>query len=1225
MDEMLIKDGKLVENKIEITTLREELSGLAEQAANNLVNIEDKGKEIELLKNELGGIYNSEGFRFILRPIWTALYEARGLSRLAGLVLRRSFWFMVSVALTPVFLFLSLFFVLEHIIWVIFAPLLRKIAPKRKLVSIKDGKISLVIPNYNGIACLSECLPSVFAAQGFTDGQNEVLVVDDGSKDDSVDFIKNNFPSVRLIQNKKNKGFGFTCNRGIKAARNEIIVLINNDIILTKDFLAPLLAHLEDESVFAVTPKLYAWDKKTFVWGMHMGHFEKGYVRLWNESETGNGDRVHHASPTIFAIGGAMAFRKRDFLWLGGFDGIYRPNCWEDIDISYHAWKRGLKVIYEPSSMMFHKGRATLTYERPKEIKNELLFTWKNITDARILKNHLNLLPWNLYCNGADFLKGLFWALNYIPQAMLHRLLCRAFTLEFNDRKIFNKVMLNYKNFCKRRFKDPAREKPNVLIISRFLPYPLNAGGKIRIHTLVKLLADRYNFILLSLFDHENELQYIPKLKEVFTEVYPVIARSPWNMNFSSQPFYPNLYKIGYSYNEDLIDKLKEIENERPVDIVHIESNELLYLLDYLKYTPAVYTEHDISILSLRDSYYKKKNIFSFFDHLKKVHFHFSQFKKSDKIITLSREDEKILKEFSPEADINLIPTGVNLQHFSLNVNPKGANKLVFVGHYRHYPNEDAMVYFAKKVFPLIRKKVPEAELLLVGSDPTEAIKDISRNKNIRLIGGVADVKPYLDKADVFVNYIRKSAGIKGKVLEAMAVGVPVVSTKSGSSGINAKPEKEILFADSPRGFARQVIRLLKDEGLRKKIVSNARVLAENEYDWIKIKDKLDKLYRSMLSVASLEGTDDPLIDKIIDNANSYVEHKINKLNGNLIKPQDGPEELHLELTYNCNSRCIMCDLWDYNSRSVRKGCHELSLDEIRHFVEGSRMLRNLKTVVFSGGEPFLRHDLVDLCGFFSKYSPDASIGILTNGLDTETILSKGKEVLDKFSPKSLWLGSSLDGIGQEHDRIRGKEGAFTALQKTIERCKKELPGVDLSTTFTLTPYNVGQLIPAKEFADSEGTHFYAQFVVPKEARGEFVWTPQNLNFAEKEIKRVIRDIVNKADKQTLLNAIDKVKEKNVIPDLYYWSHLLSYQTSPQRFFKKCVSGGKFAMFNPYGDLFFCPTHKNISIGNIKEENFDDLWMSQKAEHMRNFIKEGNCHCWLVCIVFPVLEKALSS
>ena len=1233
MDEVFIKDSQLRERIEEIIKKDSQLldkenriSSLSAEVTKKDSQLVDKENKISSLDNELNGIYSSDGFRFVLRPLWTVISHMRGLIVAMFRKSNQVFWFAIAVTLTPVFLCLGLCFLIENSFGFIFGPLLRRITPKRKVKPIKDSKISLVIPNYNGVVFLKECLPSVFSADGFSDGQNEVLVVDDGSKDGSVDFIRENFPRVRLIKNRKNRGFGFTCNRGVKAAKNEVVVLINNDIILTKDFLDPLLSHLQrNEEIFTVTPKLYGWDRQTFAWGMHMGHFENGYIRLWNESEIGSGDKISEAAPTIFAIGGAMVFRKGDFLWLGGFDAVYRPNCWEDIDISYRAWKRGLKVIYEPSSLMYHKGRATLTYERPKEIKNELLFTWKNITDCQILKEHLNLLPWNLYRNRGAFLKGFFWALNHLPQALLHRFLERGFILDFEDKKIFNKIMLYYGNFIKRGLSHPSGEKPNILIVSRFLPYPLNMGGKIRIYNLVKSLSNRYNFSLLSLIDHKDELRYLPKLKEIFSDVYPVHAKSPLGLDFRSQKFYPEQYKHGYSYSQELADKLKELKETKPLDMIHIESNELLYLADYAGCLPIVYTEHDISFLSLGKSYYKKDNQFLWplVDNLKRIYFHNTQFKKIDRVITLSKEDENVLRGFFPKTDTTLVPTGVDLKHFSLENNIRKAKKLIFVGHYRHYPNEDAVVYFVKKIFPLIRKNMPDVELLMVGSNPTASVENLAQEENVVLIGEVQDVKPYLLDASVFVNSIRVSAGIKGKVLEAMASGVPIVSTTVGSSGIDACPGEEILIADTPKEFARQVIRLLKDEELRATLVANARRLVEHKYSWFKSTAKLDKVYKSLLFDTGYDNPNFYLTDKVVDKTNNLVDRKIEQLGDDIAYPESGPEELHIELTYNCNSKCIMCDLWDYNKRTP-KANRELSLEEIKSFVGESRLLQKPKVVVLSGGEPFLRNDIVDLCGFFSKQLPHSSIGILTNGINTETILNKTKDVLNRFQPQSLWLGSSLDGIGKEHDKIRGIEGAFAGLCKTINHCKKELPQVKFSVTFTLTPYNVDQLLPAKQFADNEGLDFFAQFVVPKQAREEFIWTPQDLDRANKEIMQISQGIIAKMGQGGNIDSLDKIKDKYLISQLYYWSHLVKYQTNPQRFFKKCVAGSKFAMFNPYGDCYFCPGHKSTSIGNIRNQGFDNLWNSERAQHMRSFIKDGDCHCWLVCTVFPALEKALS-
>lgn len=387
----------------------------------------------------------------VLKFLWVVIYDMYSL--------------VFAVSSIPFIFFLSFAFFIEHIFWCIFHPILNKIISKRKLISLKDLKISLVIPNWNGKDLLKECLLSIFTAEGFREGKSEVIVVDDASTDDSVNFIKSNFPQARLILNKKNKGFGFTCNRGIKEAKNELIILINNDIIVTENFLKPLINHFQDEDVFAVTPKLYGWDRKTFMEGMNFGHFRYGYIRLCNEAKTENRDRICEPSPSIYAIGGAIVFRKRDFLWLGGFDDIYRPNCWEDIDISYRAWKRGLKVIYEPNSILYHKGKATLTYERHKEIKNELSFMWKNITDKWFLIEHLLMLPWHLYKGKLIFLRGFLWAFRYLPKILVHRLMERRFA-KVEDKDIFDSITLYYRNFVKINFVHLQMESQEKILLT---------------------------------------------------------------------------------------------------------------------------------------------------------------------------------------------------------------------------------------------------------------------------------------------------------------------------------------------------------------------------------------------------------------------------------------------------------------------------------------------------------------------------------------------------------------------------------------------------------------------------------------------------------------------------------------------------------------------------------------------------------------------------------------
>ena len=1241
----------------ELSSYKEEVSNLSGKLKTSLDDglrkdgvIYDKSRDLEIMWNELtkvrkelSGIHHSKGFRFVLNPLWKIIGYSRVILKQLLSKAYSFIWSAIILFLSPVILLHALALAFEHIIEALFGNISLHFKKKRDVVPFEKLTISVVIPNWNGIDLLEKCLSSIYEADEFKEDKHEVLVVDDASKYNIADLIKDSFPKTRVIRNSRNMGFGRTCNRGIKEAKGELIVLLNNDIMVSKDFLGPLKAHFKNPEVFAVSPKLYYWDMKTFNYGMHMGKFKDGYLSLWNEAETGNGDRVSQAVPTIFAVGGAMCFRKRDFLWLGGFDDIYRPNCWEDIDISYRAQKRGLKVLYEPKSLVYHKGAATLNYVRHKEIKNELLFMWKNLNDSHMLWSHLNQIPKFLYCgkhsSRITFLIGYLRAFNHIVPAMINRFREKKYA-KTSDKKILNRSMLYYRNLMRNNYVHP--DKKTILLITPFMIYPLNSGGKLRIYNLYKRLSEKYNIILLSLIHDEKEAEYAGHIKGIFKEIH-VIHPKTVNNNF----LFPRRYK--YSYSSFLIEKLKKIQEKSPIDLVHIESNEMLYLADAVKYAPVVYTEHDISMLSYHRSYYKKgisDSLPDFIDYLKVVNQHNSAYSKLDKIIALSKEDENIIKAFAPKADYSLIPTGVDLEHFKFK-EKSGKNKsLIFVGHYPHYPNEEAASYFCKDIFPIIKKAVPEAVLKLVGSGPTENIIKLSKIEGVHVTGTVQDVNPHLQDASIFICPFKSSAGIKGKVLEAMATGTPVVCTTRGSYGIDAVHGLNILIANNPNDFAENVMELLRNEELYKKLARNARTLVDKKYDWNKIAKQLDRVYADITESGfeadqgvpdtiapdkenALSSSDMLCVRDIIEKTDKVIELSLDYRNKDgLEKTGLKPEELHIELTHSCNSRCITCDIWDYHQRNNKSASEELTLDEIKDLVNNSKRLKEIKTVVLSGGEPFLRNDIVDICVFIKEALPQASLGILTNGMKTETILNRTKDILKIFRNNSLWIGSSLDGMGDVYDKIRGVKGGFDNFARTMNRFKKELPDVRLSATFVLTPFNADQLIPCWEFADSHGLDFFAQFGVPKQPRSPetFQWKEGDFISIKNDIARIIqREISKTSDLERFSNSFEKTSDKiNLLTKIYYWSHLVDFQKTGKRFAYNCDAAFKFAMFDPYGNMFFCPLLKEKAIGNIREENFDDLWVSDKANKIRDFIKGSKCSCWLVCTVFPIVGESLA-
>ncbi len=249
-------------------------------------------------------------------------------------------------------------------------------------------KATIIIINHNGRDLLAKSVPSALAAA--RTGGHIVAVADDGSTDDSIEFLCRSLPEVRVLALPK-RGFGATCNAGIEAAETEIVLLLNNDVIVTPDFLAPLLDDLANPDVFAVGCKFLNPDGSlTHALGNRTaGRWQGELLYIHHETRP---ELLQRTCPQLYANGGGMAFRRDMWLALGGFDPLYHPFYWEDVDIGYRAWGRGWKVLYEPVSVVYHDQGSTMArVHRPAHIelmsaKNAVLFTWKNLLDARLFR-----------------------------------------------------------------------------------------------------------------------------------------------------------------------------------------------------------------------------------------------------------------------------------------------------------------------------------------------------------------------------------------------------------------------------------------------------------------------------------------------------------------------------------------------------------------------------------------------------------------------------------------------------------------------------------------------------------------------------------------------------------------------------------------------------------------------------------------------------------------------
>ena len=252
-----------------------------------------------------------------------------------------------------------------------------------------DG-VSIILPNYNGCDLLKLYLQFVVDAAGRSRVPVEIIVADDCSSDESVEYVRTAHPQVTLLESESNCGFGENCNRAARASRYSRLLFLNTDMKVEPDFVDPLIDALDaSPDMFAVSCKIVEEHPETGAVhvGFNYGYFKRGVIHpqairlsLDNPAD----DRIR---PILWACGGAMLCDRTKFFELGGFDPIYSPFYWEDTDLSYQAWKRGWKVHYVPASVVHHKQRGTIVRfnqsERIEAImeRNRLLFMMKNVTD----------------------------------------------------------------------------------------------------------------------------------------------------------------------------------------------------------------------------------------------------------------------------------------------------------------------------------------------------------------------------------------------------------------------------------------------------------------------------------------------------------------------------------------------------------------------------------------------------------------------------------------------------------------------------------------------------------------------------------------------------------------------------------------------------------------------------------------------------------------------------
>lgn len=280
--------------------------------------------------------------------------------------------------------------------------------------------LSVIIPNYNGKSLLEEYLPYTIEAVENAGVSYEIIVVDDASTDDSVDFLKSHYPDVKVIVNQENKGFSFSCNQGLYNSRNELVFFLNSDVKLTPGYFRNQWKYFGREDTFGVMGKILEMDsKKIEVAARSLKNvgFKFKTNKLFYQTEKSE------QTPTAFLSGANALIDAAKMKTLGGFDEIFSPYYSEDLDLGLRAWRLGWKCYYDHESTCYHRGSFTTKTQCQKKQVKKIYFRNRFMVHAIHLESHL--LPfWFVQILLLDvlpkLLMGQFWYIRSYMSFIYH-------------------------------------------------------------------------------------------------------------------------------------------------------------------------------------------------------------------------------------------------------------------------------------------------------------------------------------------------------------------------------------------------------------------------------------------------------------------------------------------------------------------------------------------------------------------------------------------------------------------------------------------------------------------------------------------------------------------------------------------------------------------------------------------------------------------------------------
>jgi polysaccharide biosynthesis protein PslH len=387
-----------------------------------------------------------------------------------------------------------------------------------------------------------------------------------------------------------------------------------------------------------------------------------------------------------------------------------------------------------------------------------------------------------------------------------------------------------------------------ILFLCHRLPYPPQRGGKIRPFNMIRRLAVSHEVTVATLARTADEVAAGRELHRYCHDLHVGrISKTAGWARFALYGMSPAPATFGYFYSPELARTVRRLLDTRGFDAIVVHCSSMgpyvaghagcRKVMDFGDADSEKWLEHG------RTSPFPLSQAFRL--EGRKVRRYEAQLGKQFDACSVNAPRERDVLAAYVHSPIHVIPNGVDLEYFEP-TRPSGRgydpNRIVFTGNMSYRPNVDAVQHFVTAVLPRIRREIPDVQLCIVGMDPTPAVRRLADEDRVVVTGRVDDVRPYFDSAAVAVAPLRVARGLQNKVLEAMAMRVPVVASPAAFKGISAVAGRDLLVAAGPKAFSRAVVTLLRDPAARERYAAAGRTCVETNHNWSRLLQRLEDL-----------------------------------------------------------------------------------------------------------------------------------------------------------------------------------------------------------------------------------------------------------------------------------------------------------------------------------------------------------------------------------------------